>query len=303
MKQNRYSNLIKVIFKLAVTVLFVYLVFTKVDFAETRRIFLQSNLLLLLAGLAVYLCSFLVSTRRSLLYLEDTGIRLGFTEGFRLYLEGVLYNLILPGGVGGDGYKLFVLRKNSGISGKKIFRAFFFERLSGLWAICLILACLAFLMPRTVIPPEWLLAAVTAGTIVYYLVMRRFFPEHAGRFIRAHSLSILVQCLVMLTVICILKAQEKPVDLPAYLFSFQGSTIFSILNIGLSGLGVREFAMSYASDFLHTDPAISVFVASVFWIISTVAALPGLWSIYRGDRKEFMKAGRSWQEETDGNRE
>jgi hypothetical protein len=61
--------------------------------------------------------------------------------------------------------------------------------------------------------------------------------------------------------------------------------------------------MSYASDFLHTDPAISVFVASVFWIISTVAALPGLWSIYRGDRKEFMKAGRSWQEETDGNRE
>lgn len=278
----------KLALKLGVTILLIVLVVKKTDISETKRIFQDSDPQWLLLATGIYFCSFLVSNIRSRSFLNGIGIRLPFAEGMTLYLKGTVYNIILPGGVGGDGYKILALRKSYGVPAKKIFWAFFFERLSGLWAIGALLAGLGFIIPKHFADPILLLLAFAIASMVYAMVMKRFFREYAGDFVTKHLLSAGIQCLVMASVSCILFAQQIPFSLPAYLFSFQSSTIVSILNIGLSGLGVREFAMSYASELLSTDPALSVYVATTFWIISTLASLPGLLFVFRERSKEDL---------------
>lgn len=280
----------KLALKLGVTILLIVLVVKKTDISETKRIFQHSHPQWLFLATGIYFCSFLVSNIRSRSFLNGIGIRLPFAEGMKLYLRGTVYNIILPGGVGGDGYKILALRETNDVPAKKIFWAFFFERLSGLWAIGALLAGLGFIIPKQFADPILLLLAFALASMVYALVMKHFFSEYAGEFVTKHLLSAGIQCLVMASVSCVLFAQQIPFSLPAYLFSFQSSTIVSILNIGLSGLGVREFAMSYASDLLSTDPALSVYVATTFWIISTLASLPGLFFVFRERSRDDMHA-------------
>jgi uncharacterized membrane protein YbhN (UPF0104 family) len=282
-KESPHVRYGKLLLKAAVTALLVWLVFQKVDFRETARIFTESSPGWIIAALAVYFVSLLLSTHRSNLFLKDVGIDLDYPSGLSLYLQGGIYNIVLPGGIGGDGYKILVLNRSKGTPYRKILFAFLLERVSGLWAICFWLTVLGFLVPLPLIAPWQLAAAFSAGTIVYRFVVRRFFREHADGFVRKHLVSIGVQAFVMGGVSCLLLSQGVWREQPPYLFAFQSSTILSVLNIGLSGLGIREFAMSYASDVLKTSASLSVFVASSFWLLSLVAVLPGLYFLYRED--------------------
>ena len=282
-KDSPYMRYGKLLLKAAVTALLIWLVFRKVDFRETVRIFTESKPGWLIAALFVYFCSLLLSTERSRVFLKDVGILQVYAEGLRLYLLGGVYNMVLPGGIGGDGYKTIVLRRSTGTPYREIITAFLLERVSGLWAIGFWLVAMGFFVPLPFVAPWQLAAAFVVGTVAYRLVARRFFPKHASGFIHRHLLSIGVQGLVMASVSCLLLSQGLWEGQLPYLFSFQSSTVLSVLNIGLSGLGVREFAMSYASDVLKTNASLSVFVASSFWLLSLVAVLPGLYFLYRDD--------------------
>jgi uncharacterized membrane protein YbhN (UPF0104 family) len=273
-------------FRLAVTGLLIWLVSKRVDLQEIVAIFRTANPSWLALTILIYGTSLMVSSHRSSIYLSGVGIHLRPWQAFGLYMKGTVYNVLLPGGVGGDGYKILVLRTKDGPAVKQIFQAFFFERLSGLWAICALLCILNATLAIPLMPPIWPGLALAFGTIAYFIIMRLFFSEQAKFFLRTHLMSIGIQCLVSLAVICILESQPMPATYGPYLLSFHGSTIFSILNIGLSGLGVREFAMGYAAQVLQNDPALSVFVASAFWLVSTTTAIPGLFFLFINGKKK-----------------
>lgn len=273
--------------RLTITVVLIWLVSKRVNLPQIGNLLRTAAPGWLALAVVTYVSSFVLSSQRSAVYLASVGIRLRAWTSFGLYLQGTVYNVLLPGGVGGDGYKILWLRREGGPSVRQIFQAFFFERLSGLWAIMALLTALNGLLKDVLLPPGLMWTTLALGTVAYYLVLRRFFPVFTGAFVRTHLISVIVQLQVSLAVICILQTQPLPVSIPSYLFSFHGSTVFSILNIGLSGLGVREFAMGYAARMLGTDPVISVFVASAFWIVSTAATLPGLWFVFvaRGSKR------------------
>lgn len=282
-KHAAFTNALRLI----VTALLIWLVSMRVDLMEIAAIFRTANAGWLAGAILIYGISLVISSHRSSIYLSGIGIKLSHWEALGLYLKGTVYNVLLPGGVGGDGYKILILRSTDGPTVKKIFQAFFFERLSGLWAICALLCILNGTLDTPLLPPVWAWSVVGLGTIAYFFVMRRFFAEHAGYFVRTHLISLGIQSLVSVSVLCILKSQPLPFAFGPYLMSFHGSTIFSILNIGLSGLGVREFAMGYAAQMLQNDAALSVFVASAFWLVSTATAIPGLGFLFsRGKTRE-----------------
>lgn len=277
-KHAAFTNTIR----LAVTGLLIWLVSKRVDLHEIAGIFSTADLRWLTAAILVYAISLVVSSHRSSIYLSGIGIPLKPWNALGLYMKGTVYNVLLPGGVGGDGYKILILRTKDGPSVKQIFQAFFFERLSGLWAICALLCILNATLTVPVLPTVWPWLVLGLGTTAYYIIMRLFFSEHASSFLRTHLMSLGIQGLVSVSVLCILESQPLPVQYAPYLLSFHGSTIFSILNIGLSGLGVREFAMGYAAQLLQNDAALSVFVASAFWLVSTTTAIPGLGFLFFG---------------------
>lgn len=290
MNRIRGMRILKILGKTGVTLLLAWLVMRRIDTGALAATMRGAHIAYLLAAVGVYFSSFLASTVRSGLFLSDAGVRLGFFEGLRLYLLGVVGNLALPGGIGGDGYKVLRLRASHDISGKTILKAFLLERLSGLWAIGAWLACLSFGVSSLPFHGLPLLVAFGAGTVCYVFLWKRFFPEHAVGMGRKLALSLAIQGLVSVSVLCILASQPSAFAPASYLFGFHASTVLSILNIGLSGLGVREFVMGYAADTLGNDPLLSVFTASAFWVISTVAALPGLWVFWKdGFRPEVRK--------------
>lgn len=275
-KQPLFTNIIR----LLVTALLIWLVSRRVDLGDISAIFIKARPGWLILAIIIYGLSLILSSHRSALYLKGIGILLRPWKALELYLKGTVYNVLLPGGIGGDGFKILILRSKEGPPVKQIFQAFFFERLSGLWAICALLCMLNTGLDAPVLPPVWPWAVLTIGTIGYWGIMRFFFPVHAKSFLQTHLMSVCIQCMVSVAVICILVSQPMPVRYGPYLMSFHGSTIFSILNIGLSGLGVREFAMGYAAQLLQNDAALSVFVASAFWLVSTTTAIPGVFFLF-----------------------
>lgn len=288
---------LKILAKTGVTLLLAWLVLRRIDSEALAATIRGSAPGYLLAAVAIYFSSFLVSTVRSGLFLSDVGVRLSFMEGIRLYLLGVVGNLALPGGIGGDGYKILRLRASHDIAGRTILKAFLLERISGLWAIggwLAVLSCQIPILPFFGMP---LLVAFAAASALYIFLWKRFFPVHAIGLGRKLALSLGIQGLVSASVLCILAAQPRAFAPASYLFGFHASTVLSILNIGLSGLGVREFVMGYTADTLGNDPLLSVFTASAFWVVSTVAALPGLWVFWKDGFRPGIRKGMGGRRE------
>src|SRR5476649_1955486 len=121
----------KTLLKIAVTSVLLYFVFRKVPFADVKYRLYHANYWWMLAALLSFFASMVISSWRLLSFFRSIDLKLDPRFNFRLYLLGLFYNFLLPGGIGGDGYKIYILNKNYKHPGKKIFWSIMFDRLSG----------------------------------------------------------------------------------------------------------------------------------------------------------------------------
>lgn len=287
MDRKKLWSISKTILKIGFTVLLVYLILQKIDFNQVRSLFLKSDPRFIAAALFTYFISQIASSWRLLSFLKSIDLNLRFGFNFRLYMLGMFYNVFLPGGVGGDGYKIYLLRKKFQKPTRRIFFSLLFDRVSGLWAIGAISVALIILIPKIDIPKAWPFAALVSGTLIYYLLLRRFFKDYTTHFVRAHCKAILVQSLQLLSVVFILLSQDFNGKFSPYLFSFLVSSLATILPT-IGGFGIREYVMTHASGFFNMDQNLAVFTAFAFYLLSTIAALPGMWFVYRSREFEPM---------------
>ncbi len=285
MNKKKLWDIVKLLVKIGFSLLLLYLVFTKIDLKEVKKIFFRSNPLYLFLAFSVYFVAQIVSAWRLLSFFKSLKLNLKFGYNFRLYLLGMFYNTFLPGGVGGDGYKIYLLKKKFNEPTKKIFFALLLDRFSGLWAIGLISTILIILIPKININPFLALAIFGAGSAVYYTVLEKFWSEYNRYFIIAHFKAGAVQSLQLLSVIFILLSQNFHGKFSPYLFTFLVSSLATVIPISVGGFGIREYVMTHASSIFGMEPVLAVFVTITFSILSTIAALPGIWFVYNS--KEF----------------
>jgi hypothetical protein len=277
-------KVVKTPLKIIVTVVLIYIVFKTIDFNELKQLFLTSNLFFILLALISYFASQVVSSWRLLSFLKSIGIDVSFWFNFKLYLLGLFYN-VYGGGVGGDGYKIYLLRKRFQKPTKKIIFSILLDRVSGLWAIGFLFAALILMIPRIEIPWFVIIPALITGTFIYYLVLQNFFKSYNRNFVKAHLKAIVVQTLQLLCVMCVLLSQNFSGKFSPYLFSFLVSSIAAVVPIGAFGFGTREYVMVHISEVFDMVQSLAVFVTFTFSILSTLVALSGLWFVYR--TKEF----------------
>jgi len=282
---KRTKDVVKILLKLGFTVLLIYLISQKINLGQVKKVFLNSEPSFIFFALVSYFLSQLAASWRLLQYLHNIGIKVSYSYNLKLYLLGSFYNVFLPGGIGGDGFKIYILRRKFQLPTKKIFLAMFFDRLSGLWAIGLLCVCLVLLIPQIAISKVVPVAALSTGTLIYFFVLRRFFPDYAKHFISSHFKACMVQGLQQLSIIFILLSQGFAGKFSPYLFSFLVSSIATIIPVSFGGFGLREYVMTHASGIFNMNQNLAVFVTLTFLILSTIAALPGIWFIYRS--KEF----------------
>jgi uncharacterized membrane protein YbhN (UPF0104 family) len=192
----------------------------------------------------------------------------------------MFYNLFLPGGIGGDGYKIYFLRRKSGVKGRKLLMAVFLDRLSGVWALGLIIALLTIFIPQIEIPNWMPLSAFALATIVYYLVLKVFFKEYTPFFFKTHFRAILVQGLQLIAVIFVLYALKFNGKFSPYLLMFLASSLVAVFPFTVGGLGAREVVFLYGADYFQLDSHLAVLISLLFYFISALLSVSGTYFIF-----------------------
>jgi uncharacterized membrane protein YbhN (UPF0104 family) len=192
----------------------------------------------------------------------------------------MFYNLFLPGGIGGDGYKIFLLRKKFEIKGRRLLQAIFFDRLSGLWALGLINATLVIFIPYLGVP-NWVPVLVVAiGTIAYYVIMRKFFSDYSEYFVLSHIKALMVQSMQVISVILILYALNFEGKFSPYLFMFLVSSLVAIFPFTVGGLGARELVFVYGAQYFEMDQHLAVIISLLFYCISALLSFSGIYFVF-----------------------
>ena len=136
---KKWKVIIKIIFIFAA----LYWIFHKIPLNEFKQIKIQNPIFLILAFL-FYNLSQIISAKRVDTYLKNIKIDLRFKKQLILYYIGMFYNTLLPGGIGGDGYKAYKYQKEFKVGYKKIIKALLIDRISGLFAIFFLISILSF---------------------------------------------------------------------------------------------------------------------------------------------------------------
>ncbi len=283
--KGKLWNITKVILKVGISAALLYYAFSKVPIDQVKKRLLAANYWWMFVGWACFFCSIIVSSWRLSSFFKSIGLKLDPRFNFRLYLLGLFYNFLLPGGIGGDGYKIYILNKNYKHPGKKIFWAIMFDRLSGLWAIGLITVALIFLIPQINIHITIPLGIFLFGSAIYYFVAYRFFKEYTKYFFQAHAKAVFVQLLQVLTIIFVLFGQNFDGKYSPYLLSFLISALAAIVPT-IGGAGAREAIFTQLSPVFDLDISLAVFLPIAFYLISLLVSLFGVYYVLRPRRLE-----------------
>lgn len=281
MKKYNIKKIAGTALKIGVSVLLFYFVVTKISFAEVFNIIKNSNVLLLLLSGVFLLLSQWVSSIRLNTFFHSIGYYLSNKSNHVLYLIGMFYNFFIPGGIGGDAYKVYKLHKKFDWNVKKLSAAIFIDRLSGLTAIGMLLVLLTvpFVQNLGWISSNFILIGLAVLLLILIPIMvfalvQKLFPSFKKVYFKTLLLSVVVQVLQLICVYCLVLNFEVTSDLFSYLLVFLISVILSI--VSFAGIGVREFVFYQAADLLHYNKDISVAIGLLFTFLTAILSLIGV---------------------------
>jgi uncharacterized membrane protein YbhN (UPF0104 family) len=219
-----------------------------------------------------------LSANRLNSFFNSSGILLPQHINLKLYWLGMFYNLFLPGGIGGDGYKVYYLKKNLRVPVKKSILALAIDRVTGLFALGIMCLAMSLLVLKGKWHPTIHLALIATATSLFYFTVYRYFNKFYAKLHYTNLQSFGVQLMQMISSALILIAMGIDQQILSYLFIFLISSVVAAIPFTIGGAGARELTFLYASRFLSLDPAVSVSFSLLFFIISAAVSLTG--SVY-----------------------
>lgn len=268
---------LKAILKIALSAVALWYVYTKIDMQEVLQIFRKADYFWLIAASLVFIVSKVISSFRLNVFFR--GISAGLTEisNLKLYLLGMYYNLFLPGGIGGDGYKIYLMNRLFRIKVKKLFWAVLLDRINGVLALFVLAMVMAPLIPIPQLYQRLAIAAIPVSILTYYLVIRYFFNDFSKGIHRTNLLSLAVQLSQVLAAWFILYANHNTEQTLSYLFLFLISSIVATLPITIGGIGSREVTFLFGSEIMHLDVHQSIALSLLFYVITALVSLSGIY--------------------------
>ncbi len=264
--------------KIAISAILIYFIFTKVDFKEVMDIVKKTNPFYLVLAILFFIASKVIASVRLNLYFHQLGVKLTQMSNLKLYLLGMFYNLFLPGGIGGDAYKGYLIKNKFGVETKKVVSVLVLDRLSGLLLLFIYTCILALLLSN----PWFNKIEIPIGTlgvvsvIVFWYLNKRFFSFVLPIFWRSFALSAMVQLAQLICVYFILQSLSIQTSETAYLFIFLISSIVSVLPLTIGGIGSREVTFFYGATLLALDENTSISISMVLFLITALVSLFGI---------------------------
>jgi uncharacterized membrane protein YbhN (UPF0104 family) len=265
--------------KIAISAALLYFIFSKIQVKEVLTILQKSNLLYVLGALLFFMISKVIAAYRLNLYFYQIKVLLAAKSNLRLYLLGMFYNLFLPGGIGGDAYKGYYIKKIFEVPTKKVVSVLLLDRLSGL-LLLFVYACLLgiTLQVQELLSVRWVLAiGMVASIVIFWAIQKKFFLYVIPVFWKSFLYSAGVQLAQLICVIFILYALQIDVSTIEYLFIFLISSIISVLPLTIGGIGSREVVFLYGALWLGLEENLSVSISMLFFLITAFVSLLGIW--------------------------
>lgn len=267
---------LKTALKLALSALIIWLILRGIDERLLWQTMQEAHPGWLLWAVVWFAMSKMVAALRFNMLLKTENIRLSEAQNLRLYWLGMYYNLLLPGGISGDGYKIKLLMDAFGTPFKRLFAIALFDRIGGAIALGQWCLLLAFGIPA--LQAYWWLGV--AGLILSIPVSRLICTKSGGAMINVWGstslLSLAVQAAQLVATLGIVLALGEQARWLEYSVLFLVSSVVAMLPLTIGGTGARELTFLWGATFLNIDPEKSVAIAFLFYLISTAVAFPGI---------------------------
>ena len=269
----------KLLVKIVFTVLGVGWVLSQIDINEVGRYLSSVPVVVTIACILIFnLSKFFCAIRLNMFFKKD-GVFISEKESLKLYYKGMFYNIMLPGGIGGDGYKGYYLHNTLHVPVKNLVRPILWDRITG--ALSIVILIFALVNFQTFIPDHRGLKffLVCSPLLIYAASMvasNMIVPSYRGVFHATTMLSLLNQLSQGVVVILLLYGLKIPVQLfDEYLLVFFISSIATILPLTLGGVGIRELVFIKAAEISEIEQDTAVALSVLFFGITVISALAG----------------------------
>ncbi|HXL55765.1 MAG TPA: lysylphosphatidylglycerol synthase transmembrane domain-containing protein [Chitinophagaceae bacterium] len=282
------KSFFKLFIKLAVTGVCLWYVSRKIDWGKSFAIIQQSNWLWLFAAIILFTASKVVSSLRLNVYFQNINLKISQSQNLKLYWLGMFYNLFLPGGIGGDAYKVILLNRTYQYSAKLLSAAVLLDRISGVVGLGILAVIYYYFVFNGTNYSLLLLCLLPVGVALYYLIVIKIFPSFVKGFWPTFWLGLAVQALQVFCAYSIMMALHINEHQTAYILIFLLSSIIAILPFTIGGLGAREVVFLWGSStLLHvTNDPTPVSISISFYLITLVISFIGVYWVYNNPLKE-----------------
>jgi uncharacterized membrane protein YbhN (UPF0104 family) len=277
--KNKLKNYLKLIIRLFISAAALFYVFSKINFIEVISTYRYVNVIYLVIAAFLFILSKIIAAYRLNLFFRSINLKISDRFNIKLYLLGMFYNLFLPGGVGGDGYKIFYLSKKFSVKKRKVFWSVLFDRISGVISLIVLIIIFSYFIAINVSFPYkyfiWILIPVVL--LIFILILKKYFPQFNVIFWNTFIHSLAVQSAQVICALLILVSIGTPDMVMNYLFLFLISSIVAMLPISIGGMGLRELTFLYGAGILKLNVEISVALSLMFYLISVFVSLFGIY--------------------------
>ena len=267
---------VKTMIKLAISVAIIVLIVRKIDERILLEVVSQANPLWVLWALCWFILSKVIAAFRFNVLLKTEDIHLSRLQNLRLYWLCMYYNLLLPGGISGDGYKIKVLMESFKRPFKRIVTITLIDRISGLIALGQLSVILLLWVPDIQPYWPWVFPILFASGLVGWSIFRWAGGAVRTAWIKTSFQSLGVQGSQAIATLGLVLALGQGVHWADYLILFLISSLVAMIPITIGGAGARELTFLYGSQFLDIHAEKAVAIGFLFYLISTGVSLYGI---------------------------
>ena len=265
-KQKLYRKFLPLLISLSL----IFYTFFQIDINLISYNLYELDFFLIIISSIFFILSQFLSSIRLLYIFKKTGIDIKLSTNNKLYLLGMFYNFFLPGGIGGDAYKVILLKKK--FKTKSLIKSIFLDRAIGYGAI---FSLLILIIDEKILFINIFLKIFLFIILVFfgYYISSIIFKSR-NIFFKSFLYSILIQILQIISMFLIIKSFEINTDELFLISIFLISSILSILSVG--GVGIREFIFLNVSSLITIDQENLVLLALMFTLITAFVSLFGV---------------------------
>jgi len=272
---------LKTLLKLTVLVVIIILIVRKIDERLLLRVLTSIQPLWILWALLWFALSKFIAAMRFNTLLRTDGIHLATWQNVKLYWLCMYYNLLLPGGISGDGYKIKVLMDHFKRPFKRLLTLTLVDRISGMIALGQLGLILMHFIPFTQPYRPWIIPAFILSLMVIWQLYRFCRVGTIWWLNTVQSIGVQgAQAMATLGLVYALGQQSHWAD---YLILFLVSSLVAMVPMTIGGAGARELTFLYGSKFLAIDAEKAVAIAFLFYLVSTFISFLGILFSLKGN--------------------